>query len=171
MSYSFTTTETVSFTQTHAKHISSKVAADLKRMQRLYGHPNDSEISRYEAELAEFLKEGFLGSVKYGFKRDGDLIEPTLIYTAHELSGHAANDDDPGRVRPGANISGATFYSYLTYSSAWYSASPEARERFKERLPFERGEADEPGVKGYLNKDKTYSAGGRSLDRAYVRSY
>ena len=76
-------------------------------------------IAEYEAEIIEFLKAGYLGTVTYGFRRDGNWIEPTLRYTARDLAGGAANDDDPGRVRPGANTIGATFYSYLTYSSSW----------------------------------------------------
>ena len=40
MSYSFTATETKTFTLTHARHLAAKVTADLKRLQRLYGkHP------------------------------------------------------------------------------------------------------------------------------------
>ena len=39
MSYSYTLTETTTFTVTHARHMAAKVATDLKRMQRLYGEP------------------------------------------------------------------------------------------------------------------------------------
>lgn len=171
MSYSYTQTETTSFTATHAKHIAAKVATDLKRMQRLYGSPSDALIMKYEAEATEFLKAGFLGSVTYGFKRDGQWIEPTLGYTAADLAGGSATDDDPGRVRPGADVSGASFYSYLTYSRTWWQQSPAQQELFKKTLPFVRDVADEPGVNGLLQHDRTYSSGGRSLNRSSVRSY
>lgn len=117
MSYSFTLSDSITFTLTHAKHLGAKVATDLKRMQRFYGYPSDSSIADYEVEIIEFLKNGYLGTVTYGFKRGDSWIEPTLRYSARELSGIDANDDDPGKVRPGADISGASFYSYLTYSS------------------------------------------------------
>src|SRR5262249_9084032 len=123
------------------------------------------------AEITEFIKEGYLGTVTYGYRRDGNWVEPTLRYTARDLAGTAANDDDPGRVRPGANIVGAAFYSYLTYSSAWDKKSEAEKEAFTKRLPFLRGGAPEPGVNGYLSEDRTYSAGGRALNRASVRSY
>ena len=85
--------------------MAAKVATDLKRMQRLYGQAErHRDIAAYETEIIEFLKEGYLGTVTYGFRRDGNWIEPTLRYTARDLAGFAANDDDPGRVRPGANI-------------------------------------------------------------------
>lgn len=171
MSYSYTLPETESFTVTHARHMAAKVATDLKRMQRLYGSPSDASIASYEAEIIEFLKEGYLGTVTYGFRRDGNWIEPTLRYTARDLAGSGANDDDPGRVQPGAKIAGATFYSYLTYSAAWNNTTAAQRESFEKRLPFQRGGAPEPGVSGYLTEDRTYSAGGRALNRASVRSY
>ena len=53
-------------------------------------------------------------------------------------------------------------YSYMTHSAAWDTAN---------RLPFQRGGAPEPGVNGYLSDDRTYSSGGRALNRASVRSY
>ncbi|HHJ19000.1 MAG TPA: hypothetical protein ENJ84_04105 [Gammaproteobacteria bacterium] len=171
MSYSYTLSETAAFTVTHAKHIAAKVATDLKRMQRLYGKPSNTAIADYETEVIALLKAGYLGTVTYGFKRDGEWIEPTLRYTARDLHGSTANDNDPGRIRPGANIDGASFYSYLTYSSAWDSLSWPEKDEFKEQLPFKRGGADEPGVNGYFSNDRIYSSGGRALDRASVRSF
>lgn len=67
--------------------MAAKVATDLKRFQRLYGSPSDRAIASYEAELIEFLKAAYLGTVTYGFRRDGKWIEPTLRYTARDLAG------------------------------------------------------------------------------------
>lgn len=169
MSYSYTATETNTFTITHAKHIAAKVATDLKRLQRFYGKPYDSSINDYESEVIELLKHGYLEKVSYGFKRNGDWIEPTLMYTASELD-HAANDD-PGKIRPGKDISGATFYSFLEYSSAWLALSDEEKTAFKGGLAVQRGTASTPGINGYLESDQTYSSGGRTLSRSSVRSY
>ena len=107
----------------------------------------------------------------YGFRKDGAWIEPTLRYAARDLVLTSTVDDDPGRVRPGANIEDATFYSYLTYSSIWSALSGDEKEAVKKRLPFERSNAPEPLINGDLRKDKTYSAGGRSLERASVKAY
>jgi hypothetical protein len=115
VTYSYTIAATESFTVTHARHMAAKVATDLKRMQRLYGSPSDAWIADYEAEIIEFLKAGYLGTVTYGFRHEDNWVEPMLRYTALGLVSVAAVDDDPGRVRPGANTSGAIFYSYLTY--------------------------------------------------------
>jgi hypothetical protein len=171
MSLSFTESVSRSFTVIHARHMAVKVATDLKRLQRLYGGPSDQAIADYEAEITELIKAGYLGVVTYGFRRDGKWIEPTLRYSARDLAGFAANDDDPGRIRPGADITNASFYSYLTYSAAWDMLSAGEREAFKSRLPFRRGGAPEPAVNGYMSNDLTYSSGGRALDRASVRSW
>ncbi len=170
MASSFTVSESTSFTVTHARHMAAKVAADLKRIQRHYGKPSDPAIANYEAEVTALLKAGYLGTVTYGFRKDGQWIEPTLRYTARELAGSSANDDDPGKVRPWANVTGATFYSYLTKSAAWSNLSGAEQEAFEATLPIQRNGAPEPSVSGYLEEDRTYSAGGRALGRSSVRS-
>lgn len=173
---SYTITESTTFTLTHAKHLGAKVAADLKRIQRLYdGVPSDIDIANYEAELIEFLKAGYLGEVTYGFQRNKnnskEWIQPTLIYSANELAGAAWDDDDPGKVLPGSDISGAYFTSYLTYSSAWEGLTSAQKEAFKAKLPFQRTGMPKPSINGYVTNDRTYSAGGRALNRSSVRSF
>lgn len=171
MSLSYSVTESQTFTVTHARHMAAKVATDLKRMQRFYGQPSDKDIAEYETEATELIRLGYLGTVTYGFWRNSDWIEPTIRYTARDLSGASANDDDPGKIRPGADISGASFYSYLTYTDAWTNIGAAAQDTFKKSMPFYRGGAPEPGINGYLASDRTYSSGGRALDRSSVRSY
>ena len=171
MTSSYTHTDTHTFTRTHAKHIAAKVATDLKRIQRLYGKPSDSKIDKYEAEIIELLKAGYLGTVTYGFRRNGNWIEPTLRYTARDLAGTTTRDDDPGRIRPRADVKDASFGSYLVYSLAWDSLSTAEMETFQQRLPFHRFGVPEPGINGYLSQDLIYSSGGRALDRAIVKGW
>lgn len=169
-SYSLTVAESQTFTVTHARHMAAKVATDLRRMQRFYGQPSDASIEQYEGELIVLLKAGYLGEVTYGFKRGDDWIEPSLRYTAGDLVG-SGSDDDPGRVRQGRDVANASFYSFLTYSSKYHNASSAEKQSALKDLPLERGTASAPGISGYLDSDKTYSAGGRALNRATVRSY
>lgn len=169
MSFSVTETESKTFTITHARRLASKVATDLKRMQRFYGYPSDSKIEKFEEEITQYLKHGYMEKVSYGFRKNGNWIEPTLIYRAIDIE-HSA-DDDPGKFRPGRDVSGASFYSYLEYSSAWFDLSESEKEQFNNTLPLDRGTADTPGIDGYIEDDKTYSSGGKSLSRSSVRSY
>ena len=170
MSSSFSVSESKSFSITNAVHMAAKVAADLKRMQRLYDEPSDAEIDKYEAEIVALLKAGYLGVMTLGFRKNQQWIEPTLQYTAHDLAGASANDDDPGRIRPGADTNGAVFASFLSYSPAWGTLTAEQQDRFKKTLPYYRSGGTQPTVNGYLMVDKTYSSGGKALTRATVRS-
>lgn len=170
MTMSFTVTESQTFTITHARHLASKVAIDLKRIQRFYYVPSDRDIQEYEDELTALLKAGYLEEVTYGFKRNGEWIEPTVRYRARDLNGWDGVDDDPGKIRPRADVSGASFYSFLTYSAKWAHLTSDEQKEFKRGLPFFRGGASEPGVSGYLEEDRSYSAGGRAISRSSVRS-
>lgn len=171
MTTTFTLSQAITFTVTHARHMAAKVATDLKRMQRFYGHPGDSAIATYEGELIAFLKAGYLEKVSYGFRKNGEWIEPTLIYTACDLVGQDAEDEDPGHVPPGADIREASFYSYLVPNAAWYRLSADEKADFEAGLPFIRRGAPEPAVSGYVRHDRTYSSGGRALERASVRAF
>lgn len=168
---SYTFNESTTFTVTHARHMAAKVSADLKRMQRFYGHPSDSDIVNYENEAIELLKAGYFGTLTVGFLRDGQWVEPTLRYTSRDLAGMAANDDDPGRVLPGRDITGATFFNYMTYSAAWIALTEDQKDAFQRRMPFYRTSMAQPTVNGRMVEDKTYSAGGKALNRASVRAY
>src|SRR5260363_304401 len=85
---------------------------------------------KFSEHLIKRLKAGYLGTLTVGFLRDGKWIEPTLRYTARDLAGMAANNDDPGRVRPGLNVSQATFYNYLTHSPAWDALPANEKDAF-----------------------------------------
>lgn len=169
MSYSYTATETKAFTITHANYLASKLATDLKRIQRFYNSPSDIVIEKYEKEIAQYLKNGYLNKVTYGFQKNGNWIEPTLIYTASDIE--SSTNDDPGKVKPGKDVNGASFYSFLEYSDKWHSLSEAEKDKFNEALPIKRATAITPGISGYLEDDRMYSSGGKALSRASVRSF
>jgi len=133
MSYSSTLSESSTFTVTHARHMAAKIATDLKRIQRLYGSPSDHNIEKYEIEAVALMKAGYLDTVWYGFKRNGRWIEPAIKYSSQDVYGGTA-DDDPGKIRPGADISGASFYSYLSYSAKWHLLTSTEQNAFKRGL-------------------------------------
>lgn len=170
MSYTNTISETASFTRTHARHISYKVATDLKRVQRFYGTCrgllSDNWIKAYEDELILHLTAGYLDWVAYGFCRNHNWIQPTLHYTAqYSLGAALLRDDSPGVVHPRADVSGAEFYSFLAKNHRWNQISEVARREFRDRLPFPRTCGTEPGIEGRWVGDRTYSANGRMLGR------
>jgi Bacterial HORMA domain family 1 len=161
----------VSFTITHATQLGAKVATDLKRIQRFYDNPSDQRIEEYEQEIIKLLRAGYLDTVTYGYKRNGKWITPTLRYTAQELASSNGVDDDPGKVPPGADINGASFYSFLSYNSKWDGLSANDKVVFNKTLPFQRGYGASPGVDGYFSQDLIYSSGGRSINRSSVKNW
>lgn len=176
MSFSRTTSKTAAFTRTDAKHISYKVVTDLRRMRCFYdehlnGSLSDSWIDAYEAELIVYLKAGYLDEVAYGFRRNGRWIDPTLRYSADMLEQGQANDDDPGGIRPGADVSGAFFHSFLIENYKLSQLSEEAEREFRKCLPFQRTRGVKPGADGTWVKDRTYSAKGRALERLILMRY
>lgn len=169
MSNSYTSTATNTFTISHARHMSAKVSADLRRMQRFYNKPSSKQIADFEEEIAQLLKNGYLSTATFGFQRDEKWIEPTFSYTASEISNGV--DDIPGSLKANADISNANFYSYVTYTDKFNLLNQSEKIEYKKTLPIQRVGADEPSVSGYFDSDKTYTSGERSLSRKSLRSY
>lgn len=162
MSYSFSTT----FTRTHAREIASRVAADLYMMRALYGKPSADDIEAYEAEFVELLVMGYLKTVEYGFKRDGNRVV-TLRYTVRPGSGEP---DRAGSVFATADTAGATFFSFLEYTSDWDKLTSTERDAFEATLPIQRTFGTAPGNgNGYWVTDKAYNAAGVSASRETFR--
>lgn len=167
---SYTSTATETFTVTHARYIASKVATDLKRFQRFYGSPTDHWIDQYEAELVGLLKHEAVDYVVYGFQRNALWTPASVRYRALP-GGNLASDDDPGKIRPGIDVAGARFTSFLAYSTKWFALPLAERQRIEQDLPFQRSTATTPGLEtGYWADDLNYSAGGRGLGRSSVRT-
>lgn len=168
MSSSSSYTQSTSFSVIHARHMASKVSTDLLRFQRFYGKPSNEQINDYEAELVALLKEDYLKTVTYGFKRNGKWVE-ALRY--HGLTGGVLiADDDPGKLRPGADVNGCPFTSFLEYNDRWFALTDIEQQQFRKPLPFQRSNQNEPGVEGgYWAEDRTYSAGGRGISRSVIK--
>ena len=161
-------TRTFTQTTTHARHIASKVAADLKRLQRIYqvDRPTDFEISKYQQEIALLLNAGFLGSVTYGFQRNGQW-EIALKYTV--IGGTLIDSDDPGGLSHELDVSNADFGSFLSYSSAWFDLHSSQQEEFKKSLPFQRTEGTDPGTGMHWTGSRNYISGELGVTRSMVR--
>ena len=166
---SYTTTNTRTNTRTWAKYLASKVAADLKRCQRYYGRPTDGEIHAYVQELTEFLVAGYLSSIEYGLKKEGKRVV-ALRYTV-DIIGNLS-DDRSGGVYAHADITGASWFSFATYSSAYDDLTWSEKADFKKKLPFDRAAGTEPSDgNGYWTTDRSYSRDGSGVTRNTFRPY
>ena len=165
MTTTYTRSSSETFTRTSAKYLVSKVAADLRQMQRLHGAPADAQIDAYVEELITLLAGGYLSSVTYGFKRGEEWVV-ALRYWVNFDGTTSAADDRPGRV-PIGDALGATFGSFLRYSWKWSLLTAEQRRQLERLLPFIRTYGDEPGG-AWTYGGKRYSRDGVSLSRGTV---
>ena len=160
-------TRTTSFTIANARSVCSKVKTDLKLVQRAYGDPSDGWIDDYGEEAAQLLNKGYLGTVTYGYRRNGYWVF-ALSYTARN-DGTLAADDRAGQI-PRVDTSGASFHSYLTYSHRWDQLTATDRQAVKATLPVQRTSGAEPGTSGgYWAQDKNYSSNGSGVTRNTFR--
>lgn len=170
---SFTTAETASttFTRSHAKHISARIAADLARMTAFYPTGlTDQRIIDFQNEAIEYLCAGYLETVTYGFKKEtedwyGDKQEEWVLALKYvvrdgDLEGGSST---PGGIKPGIDIAGTSFCSFLIQNSKYFDLGQASREKFKQSLPIVRTAGEEPNAS--WRKDRAYGQGGRYVDR------
>jgi hypothetical protein len=162
MTTSYTLSET--FSITHAQHIASRVAGDLRLMSRYYGRPTLGEVEDYLDEIAQLLVKGYLGTFEVGFRRAGCRVF-TLYYEA--LGDGTLSDARAGGVPTDADITGASFFSYVTYTNSLLTLGAAARAAVLAGLPVQRTEQPEPvdGNGSWVLDDRNYAAGGLGLRR------
>lgn len=169
MSSTYTTSRT--FTVTHARYVTSKVAADLRQLQLFYGRPDDEQIDAYAEEAALLLRDGYLERVDYGFRRQDPQHGAQWVLLLRYVARNGNLDDDhSGRVPPGVDVNGTSFWSYLTYTAPFFALSDAERERVKAALPIERSAGREAGfVYGTWSGDRTYSSAGQGVARSVFK--
>lgn len=164
---SYTRSATDTFSLSSARYVASKVATDLRQLQRYYGRPFDTQIADYAEEIAVLAHHGYVDKVIYGFKRDRNWIL-TLEYTV--VNDTLTADDRAGGVYRYADVSGAVFHSYLTRTSSWWDLTDAGRDDVNASLPFVRTSGAAPGYTGgHHTFDRTYSAQGTGFTRSNYR--
>ena len=145
-----TITRTATFTVTSARYITSKIAADLRSMHRLYGSPPLADIDDYAEEAALLLRDGFLQRVDYGLRRQTSSGDWTwllrLRYVVTPTGG--LEDANPGGLPAYADTVNAVWYSYLAKSAAFHDLTPQEQVAVEAALPISRTGAPETGIGG-----------------------
>jgi hypothetical protein len=164
VSYSYATTATTTFSKANAEYVASKVITDLKQFQRWYAAPADDDIEGYSAELVALLPRRYMSWVEYGFRRAGKW-QVSMRYEVR-ADGTLDTDSRAGGVPRGHDVTGATFYSFMHWSSEWSRLTPAEKQAIYDPLPFNRGIGTEPGyASGSFTYDRTYSASGNGVTR------
>lgn len=167
---STSTTRSASFTITDARYVGAKLGADLRVLHDLYGKPSLTTIDDYCEEVALLLRDGYLATVDYGFKNSGDNSwRLRLRYTA---TTNGQLDSRPGRLPTAVDIAGSSFYSYLTYSSAFHNLTSDRQETVKQALPVSRSSATEPTASaGSSQSGQGYARNGTGVTRDVYTAY
>jgi hypothetical protein len=169
-----TTTYTTSrtFTITHARYVTSKIAADLRQLQLFYGYPHDADIESYAEEAALLLRDGYLERVDYGFRReDPALGSQWVLLLRYTARNGLLEDDHAGRVPPRVDIADTRFWSFLSYSGKFFALSEALRAQVTAALPIKRSSAREAGFAiGTWSGALTYSTADQGVARSVFRA-
>jgi hypothetical protein len=167
MTTSYTTSATKSFSLASARYVCSKVATDLRQMQRTYLRPSNQAILDYAEEAAVLSHYGYLDKVTYGFQRNGSWI---FALEYRFVDGVLQTDQRAGGVYRDADITGADFSSFLEQSHAWRQLTPARRAEVEAMLPVDRTPSPTPGYfGGYHVSDRGYSTNGAGFTRSTYR--
>jgi hypothetical protein len=162
---SFTTTTT--FTRTNARYLASKIAADLRQLRSFYGRPSEQKIEDLYEELVEMLAGGYVATFEAGFRtNDKRVVSERYTITA----GGSADDERAGGVYARADISGASWFTFMTYSEAWWQLTETERQKIRDSVPIDRTPGSEPtDGDGYWESGRNYENGGMSVSRRGFR--
>jgi len=153
---------TYTVTETGARELAGKVASDLRQFSLHYGEPAWSDIPDYMEELEALLHRGYLSTYSFGYRQNGSWM---MAYH-YEVTGGQLTGGRPGGIEPNIDISGATYFNYVTYSDDWWRLTAAQREAFRATLTIERVNAEEPSYAGGVwVETRAYGAGGTELRR------
>jgi hypothetical protein len=162
---STTGTRTAAFTITEARYVGAKIGTDLRLLHNLYGAPTLASIDGYTEEAALLLRDGYLGTVSYGFG-DPSTNEWKLRLRYTATAGGNLVDSRPGSLPPAVAVTGCAFHSHLCYSPKFQSLSRTDRDRVQATLPFLRIVAEEPATRsGNIASGNGYSRNGVGVTR------
>lgn len=162
------TTTTSTFTRTNARYLASKIAADLRQLRSFYREPTEQQIDNLYEELVEMLAGGYVATYEAGFRKSNGQRVVSARYTVR--SSGISTDDRAGGIYARADISGASWFTYMTYSNAWWELNDSARHAINDSVPIDRSPADEPtDGNGYWESGRNYASGGTSTSRSGFR--
>jgi Bacterial HORMA domain family 1 len=164
------TTVTQTFTRTHAKHLASKVISDLYQCHCYYGQPSETSILEYQEELVVMLLHGFVSAYEFGFEQNDRRVVcwQYRVSSSGDLVG--GSDDSSGGIYARAEVSGACYFNFMTYSEAWSDLTSAEQSAVLAQHDVHRttGELPLDGY-GYWETDRRYGSGGVVLERRAFR--
>ncbi|MFJ2186420.1 hypothetical protein ACIOJE_00485 [Kitasatospora sp. NPDC087861] len=165
MTGSYTRSASASFTITDARYVGGRVGADLRLLYNLYSEPSVDRIENFAEEVALLLRDGYLDTVDYGFRDTAtNTWKFRLRYKA--TAGGQLADSRPGSFPDPVDLTGYTFHSFLTYSSAFGLLTSSQQAGVKETLPISRTTGTAPSaLAGTTTTGHGYARSGSGVSR------
>lgn len=155
-------TSTSTFTRTNARYLASKIAADLRQFRSFYGEPSEDHIDELFDELVEMLAGGYVATYEAGFCKDGKRV----VSEFYTVASTAARDERAGGIYARADVSGADWFTFMTYTDKWLGLADQARKAVKDSVPIDRVPASSPADgQGHWEGGRSYESGGTSTQR------
>ncbi|WP_194908986.1 hypothetical protein [Catenulispora rubra] len=165
MSSTYTYAQT--FTRVDAARLAGRTATDLHQSWLFYGSPTAQRVEEYRQELELLLTDGYVSQYQFGFKKSGKVVW-SLRYS---VGANGSLTGGAGGVPRGEDVTGATWFTFLTYSARWHDLTATARKTVQDELPFKRGFGSLPSdTHGAWVVDRNYASGGVGLEREVFRS-
>lgn len=162
-------TNTSTFTRTHASHIAGRIATDLRHSLREYKSPSESMLENYRLELEELLFNHYVSSYYFGFKRSDTNIVWAVKYSISQDGTISSDSAIAGGIPRGHDVNGAIFFNFLTYSTNWGNLTLEQRQSIKAGLAVKREDGILPGSGSEVwNDDRLFVAGNVAAQRSVV---
>jgi Bacterial HORMA domain family 1 len=164
----YSTTRSVTFSITSARYLTSKIAADLRSMNRLYGQPTLARIDDFAEEAALLLRDGYLDRIDYGLRHRDTYGKWAWVLRLRYIATPAGTllDANPGGVPANADATGASWYSYLVKSSRFHELTDTQQAAVEAALPVFRMGAAETGTGiGRWTGQRSYCRDGVALTR------
>lgn len=162
----FSHTDSDTFSETHAAHHAGRITTDLRHCFHEYGSPAEHMLEQYLEELKVLVSRRLVHRYHFGFQRNNDPVWGIQ----YEITDHGDVNVDSnvaGGIPRGHDVTGASFYNFLTFASGWHSLPSEQQRAINDLLPFTRTTGILPGsgTTSYT-PDRRYNAGGVGTQRS-----
>ncbi|HEY1689746.1 MAG TPA: hypothetical protein VGF95_12890 [Solirubrobacteraceae bacterium] len=80
------------------------------------------------------LAGGYVATYEAGFRKDGKRV----VSQRYIVSSGAAADERAGGIYARADVTGASWFTFMTYSSKWEALTAAAQQAVKDKVPIKR---------------------------------
>lgn len=169
MSYSYTQSQTKSYTYANVRHVNDKILGDLTYLLTRFPEIfTEDRMNGWKNDFYHWMNDGYARSIAIQFMRNDECF-CEIKYDLKD-DGSISTDDNVGRIR-GVDLSGAYTSVVVTYTSKWSGLTAEEQQKFKEeKLELNWGTAGKTNYAYGLTQkyDKQYSSGSLGVQRSVL---